>query len=186
MSVWSTPTIDAKRGLLYAATGNGYADPPQPTTDAVIAIDLKTGKIKWSSQVMPKDVWILGCGGRGQTSPNPNCPDDVGPDFDFSASPILTKLSNGRELIAKNAAPPEFPEAQLVAPRQIVFKSEDGLDIHGQLFVPKNQTARGAALIFMHGGPIRQMLLGRHYMEYYSNAYGMNQYLASKGYTVLR
>jgi len=92
---------------------------------------------------------------------------------------------NGRELIAKNAAPPEFPEAQLVAPRQIVFKSEDGLDIHGQLFVPKNQTARGPALIFMHGGPIRQMLLGWHYMEYYSNAYGMNQYLASKGYTVL-
>jgi dipeptidyl aminopeptidase/acylaminoacyl peptidase len=92
---------------------------------------------------------------------------------------------SGRELIAKNAVPPEFPEAQLVAPRQVVFKSEDGLDIHGQLFVPKNQTERGPALIFTHGGPIRQMLLGWHYMEYYYNAYGMNQYLASKGYTVL-
>ncbi len=99
VSVWSTPTIDAKRGLLYAATGNGYADPPQPTTDAVIALELKTGKIKWASQVIPKDVWILGCGGRGQTASNPNCPDDVGPDFDFSASPIITKLQNGRELI---------------------------------------------------------------------------------------
>ena len=91
----------------------------------------------------------------------------------------------GRELIAKNAVPTEFPEPQLVAPKQVVFKSEDGLDIHGQLFVPKNQTARGPALIFMHGGPIRQMLLGWHYMQYYYNAYGMNQYLASKGYTVL-
>ena len=63
----------------------------------------------------------------------------------------------GRELIAKNAVPTEFPEPQLVAPKQVVFKSEDGLDIHGQLFVPKNQTARGPALIFMHGGPIRTM-----------------------------
>ena len=92
---------------------------------------------------------------------------------------------SGRELIAKNAIPPEFPKAQLVAPRQVVFKSEDGLDIHGQLFVPKNQRERGPAVIFMHGGPIRQMMLGWHYMEYYSNAYAMNQYLASKGYTVL-
>jgi dipeptidyl aminopeptidase/acylaminoacyl peptidase len=92
---------------------------------------------------------------------------------------------SGRELIAKNAVPPEFPEAQLVAPKQVVFKSEDGLDIHGQLFVPKNQTERGPALIFTHGGPVRQMLLGWHYMQYYYNAYGMNQYLASKGYTVL-
>ena len=91
----------------------------------------------------------------------------------------------GRELIAKNAVPPEFPEAQLVAPKQVVFKSEDGLDIHGQLFVPKNQTGRGPALIYTHGGPIRQMLLGWHYMQYYYNAYGINQYLASKGYTVL-
>src|SRR6266542_3158420 len=92
--------------------------------------------------------------------------------------------SSGRELIAKNAIPAEFPQAQLVTPRQVAFKSQDGLDNHGQLFVPKNQTERGPALIFTHGGPIRQMLLGWHYMQYYYNAYGMNQYLASKGYTV--
>jgi dipeptidyl aminopeptidase/acylaminoacyl peptidase len=90
-----------------------------------------------------------------------------------------------RELIAKNILPAEFPEAQLVTPKQVVFKSEDGLEIHGQLFTPKDQEQRGPALIFTHGGPIRQMLLGFHYMPYYHNAYGMNQYLASKGYTVL-
>ncbi|HEY3660284.1 MAG TPA: prolyl oligopeptidase family serine peptidase [Candidatus Udaeobacter sp.] len=93
--------------------------------------------------------------------------------------------SSGRELIAKNAIPADFPQAQLVTPKQVVFKSEDGLDIHGQLFTPKEKTQRGPALIFTHGGPIRQMLLGFHYMEYYHNAYAMNQYLASKGYTVL-
>jgi dipeptidyl aminopeptidase/acylaminoacyl peptidase len=93
--------------------------------------------------------------------------------------------STGRELIAKNMLPAEFPEAQLVTPKQAVFKSADGLEIHGQLFTPKNQKQRGPALIFTHGGPIRQMLLGFHYMQYYHNAYAMNQYLASKGYTVL-
>jgi dipeptidyl aminopeptidase/acylaminoacyl peptidase len=93
--------------------------------------------------------------------------------------------SSGRELLAKNLIPAEFPAEQLVTPKQVVFKSEDGLDIHGQLFTPKNQTGRGPALIFTHGGPIRQMLLGFHYMQYYHNAYAMNQYLASKGYTVL-
>jgi dipeptidyl aminopeptidase/acylaminoacyl peptidase len=93
--------------------------------------------------------------------------------------------STGRELIAKNMVPVDFPEAQLVTPKQVVFKSADGLEIHGQLFTPKNQKERGPALIFTHGGPIRQMLLGFHYMEYYNNAYAMNQYLASKGYTVL-
>jgi len=93
--------------------------------------------------------------------------------------------SSGRELIARNMLPADFPAAQLVTPKQVLFKSADGLQIHGQLFTPKNQKERGPALIFTHGGPIRQMLLGFHYMEYYHNAYAMNQYLASKGYIVL-
>ena len=93
--------------------------------------------------------------------------------------------NTGRELIGKNLIPADFPDSQLVTPKQVVFKSGDGLEIHGQLFVPKNQTQRGPALIFTHGGPIRQMLLGWHYMQYYHNAYAMNQYLASKGHTVL-
>jgi dipeptidyl aminopeptidase/acylaminoacyl peptidase len=93
--------------------------------------------------------------------------------------------SSGRELIAKNAIPADFPQAQLVTPKHVVLKSEDGLEIHGQLFTPKETAQRGPALIFTHGGPIRQMLLGFHYMAYYHNAYAMNQYLASKGYTVL-
>jgi len=93
--------------------------------------------------------------------------------------------SGGRELIAKNVLPAEFPSAHLVIPKQAVFKSADGLEIHGQLFTPTNQKKRGPAIIFTHGGPIRQMLLGFHYMQYYHNAYAMNQYLANKGYTVL-
>src|SRR5256886_7971544 len=74
--------------------------------------------------------------------------------------------SRGREPIAKNALPPEFPQAELVTPKQVVFKSEDGFDIHGQLFVPKNQTQRGPALIFTHGGPIPPMMLRFHFMQH--------------------
>jgi polyvinyl alcohol dehydrogenase (cytochrome) len=94
--IWSAPTIDARRSLVYVATGNGYADPPQPTTDAVVALDLQTGKLKWASQVT-KDNWGLGCG-NGPVK-NANCPETVGPDYDFSASPILETLPGGRQLI---------------------------------------------------------------------------------------
>lgn len=90
-----------------------------------------------------------------------------------------------RELIAKDALPNDFPSTQLVVPKMVTFQSTDGLTIHGQLFIPRNQTGRGPALIFTHGGPPRQMMLGFHYMAYYSNAYAENQYLASRGYTVL-
>lgn len=93
--IWSSPTIDAKRGLIYVSTGNGYSDPPQPTTDAVIALEIQTGKVKWMNQVTPNDVWALGCG----PTKNPNCPENVGPDFDFSASPVLATLAIGRDLI---------------------------------------------------------------------------------------
>jgi dipeptidyl aminopeptidase/acylaminoacyl peptidase len=90
-----------------------------------------------------------------------------------------------REMIAADALPKDFPSRQLVTPKQVIFKSEDGLEIHGQLFVPAGRSRPGPALIFMHGGPIRQMMLGFHYMYYYHNAYAMNQYLASRGYVVL-
>ncbi len=93
--------------------------------------------------------------------------------------------AKGREMMARQALPADFPSSQLITPKQVIFKSEDGLEIHGQLFVPAGRSQRGPALIFTHGGPVRQMMLGFHYMYYYHNAYAMNQYLASQGYVVL-
>jgi dipeptidyl aminopeptidase/acylaminoacyl peptidase len=90
----------------------------------------------------------------------------------------------GRDMIAKGALPADFPSSQLVTPKQAIFKAADGWEIHGQLFEPK-QAGRRPALIFIHGGSMRQMMLGFHYMDYYHNAYAMNQYLASRGYVVL-
>jgi polyvinyl alcohol dehydrogenase (cytochrome) len=95
--IWAAPTIDAKRGAIYVSTGNGYSDPPQPTTDAVVALDLKTGTIRWSKQTTPNDVWTLGCPPSSGPD-NPNCPEKMGPDYDFSASPTLTRV-NGRDLL---------------------------------------------------------------------------------------
>jgi dipeptidyl aminopeptidase/acylaminoacyl peptidase len=93
--------------------------------------------------------------------------------------------SQGREMIAKSALPPDFPSSQLVTPKQVIFKAADGWEIHGQLFEPTQETGRRPALIFIHDGSVRQMMLGFHYMDYYHNAYAMNQYLASRGYVVL-
>lgn len=82
----------------------------------------------------------------------------------------------------------DFPAAQLVSPEHVTFKAEDGVTVHGQLFKPPAAAAnasRAPAIVFVHGGPPRQMLLGWHYMFYYANAYAVNQYLASRGYVVL-
>ncbi len=91
---------------------------------------------------------------------------------------------NGREMIAKAALSADFPSSQLVTPKQVIFKTADGWEIHGQMFEPK-ESGKRPALIFIHGGSIRQMMLGFHYMDYYHNSYAMNQYLASRGYVVL-
>jgi dipeptidyl aminopeptidase/acylaminoacyl peptidase len=87
--------------------------------------------------------------------------------------------------LAPDSIPAGFPASSLVVPRQVIYKATDGMEIHGQLFLPPGAQGRRPALVFMHGGSRRQMLLGWHYMDYYNNAYAMNQYLASQGYIVL-
>ncbi len=89
--------------------------------------------------------------------------------------------------LALSTIPADFPAASLVVPQPVILSAADGLRLHGQLFLPPaavpNQ--QHPALVFFHGGSRRQMLLGWHYMDYYNNAYAMNQYLASLGYIVL-
>jgi polyvinyl alcohol dehydrogenase (cytochrome) len=89
--VWSTPTIDERLGVLYVATGDNYSDPPSKTSDAVLAMSLKTGEIAWSSQLTPNDAFNVGCG----MPTKPGCPDSNGPDFDFGQPPILVNLEGG-------------------------------------------------------------------------------------------
>jgi polyvinyl alcohol dehydrogenase (cytochrome) len=91
-AIWSAPVIDAKRGLIYAGTGNTYSGTPQPATDAIVAFDLESGRIAWAKQLHPDDVFGCRLG-------EPNCGERSGPDFDFGASPILTTLADGRDVL---------------------------------------------------------------------------------------
>jgi polyvinyl alcohol dehydrogenase (cytochrome) len=102
--IWAPVTVDPKRRVVYGATGNMYTEPQQPTSDAVIAFDLDTGRIAWTRQLTPQDVFVTGCG----ANPGPNCPPagSLGPDFDIGNAPMLvtsggpsTALGAGRDLI---------------------------------------------------------------------------------------
>jgi dipeptidyl aminopeptidase/acylaminoacyl peptidase len=100
--------------------------------------------------------------------------------------PAVLAGAGGIRDLAPQAIPPDFPAAQMATPQAVIFSAADGLEIHGQLFLPANPSStRRPAIVFLHGGSRRQMLLGWHYMYYYSNAYAMNQFLASRGYIVL-
>jgi len=89
--------------------------------------------------------------------------------------------------LAPQLVPADYPANKLVVPQQVILSASDGMKIHGQLFLPATASdgKQHPALVFFHGGSRRQMLLGYHYMDYYSNAYAMNQYLANLGYIVL-
>ena len=93
-SVWTSPTLDLEKNRIYVATGNAYTEPAAPTSDAVVALDLPTGKILWVQQATPNDAFLTRCKpGVG------NCPDDLGPDYDFGNSPILRTLPGGRRIL---------------------------------------------------------------------------------------
>ena len=95
--IWGAPTIDVKRGVLYIGTGNGFAEPAQPTTNAVMAFELSTGRIRWVKQTVPGDIWLWQC--PAENPANPNCPARQGPDFDFGTSPLIARTAQGRELL---------------------------------------------------------------------------------------
>ena len=94
VSVWSTPAIDAKRGLLYVGTGGNASRPATQWSDAILALDIESGEVRWSFQGLADDVWNSSCLFKG-----PNCPENAGPDHDFGASVIIATLKNGREVL---------------------------------------------------------------------------------------
>jgi dipeptidyl aminopeptidase/acylaminoacyl peptidase len=157
--IYSSNQADVDRRHLWRVAAAGGA--PQQA--------LTTGDtIEWSP-VQTGDGKSIVC--LGSTATSPAMPYEVS--------------AKSREMIAQQALPSDFPSASLMTPKQVIFQSDDGLTLHGQLFLPHNAKDKVPGLVFMHGGPIRQMMLGFHYMDYYHNAYAENQYLASRGYAVL-
>jgi len=99
--------------------------------------------------------------------------------------PTVASLDGGSPKVLGESRLADYPVAELVTPKQVIFKAPDGLEIHGQLFEKPGLGTKRPAIVYVHGGPQRQMLLGWHYSSYYANSYAANQYLASRGYVVL-
>ena len=152
---------DIDRRHLFKVPVDGSA-PPAPLTSG-------TG-LEWSPVVTGDGQTVAFLGSTAQQSPLPS----------------VMPLAGGQpRMIAARQVPPGFPSSQLITPEPVTFRSSDGLEIHGQLFKTPGGDARRPALVYVHGGPTRQMLLGWHYMDYYANDYAANQYLASRGFIVL-
>jgi polyvinyl alcohol dehydrogenase (cytochrome) len=103
--IWNTPTIDARRRVVYVGTGDASTYPAPPTSDAILALDLATGKLRWSQQIYKHDSFIVGCGGAGFTE---NCPKVVGPDWDIPMSPMLKSFPDGKALVVFGTKPGEI------------------------------------------------------------------------------
>ena len=93
--IWSAPTIDAKRGVLYVTTGDNYSHPASQTSDAIVALEIKTGRIVWSQQTLPADVYNSSCVDKTAAT----CPADSGPDHDYGSSALLVRTPEGKEIL---------------------------------------------------------------------------------------
>jgi dipeptidyl aminopeptidase/acylaminoacyl peptidase len=139
-------------------------DRPQP-------IERTPGEgVEWTPLVTGDGAAIAFIGGSAKRPPLPE---------------VMPANGGAPRLIAADHIPASFPTDQLVTPKMVVFRAADGTMVHGQLFEQPGGAARKPAVVFVHGGPPRQMLLGWHYMDYYTNSYAVNQYLANHGYVVL-
>lgn len=94
-AVWTTPTVDGQRGRIYIGTGENTSTPATDLSDAIVALDMQTGEIAWSFQATAGDAFNMACGFRK----GPSCPKEDGPDFDFGATPVLTRLPDGRDIL---------------------------------------------------------------------------------------
>ena len=149
--IWATPTIDVKRRALYVTTGNAFSGTPK-TANAVMAMNIDTGKVLWSMQALPFDTWHNGCiqnipggafpartggGGRGGRAGGPaipyppeNCPAVLGPDWDFAAPPALATTTDGRDILI---APQKQGLVWAVNPDngQVIWKQDVAREIAG-------------------------------------------------------
>jgi polyvinyl alcohol dehydrogenase (cytochrome) len=94
VAVWSAPTLDSQHKILYLGTGNNYSSPATPNSDAIVALQMDTGKLLWSRQLTAVDTYNSSC-----RTTLENCPEVKGPDFDFGSSPILTALPGGHRIL---------------------------------------------------------------------------------------
>ena len=163
--------------LLFAGNAGSDADDldrrhiVKVPVDKAAPIVMTPGKgLEWTPLVTGDGKQIVFIGATAQRPPLPS----------------LMPADGGKpQTLGVNLIPADFPSTQLVIPRKVIYKAPDGVEVHAQLFERDGGLTRKPAIVYVHGGPPRQMLLGWHYSDYYANAYAQNQYLASRGYVVL-
>ena len=159
--VWNSPSIDEKNGVLYVGTGENYSSPSNDRSDALLAFDLKTGKMLWHRQKTEGDAWNVAC----MMPDNPNCPVENGPDVDFGAATIVARDKNGRDLLLAGqksgdvyALDPrrngEPVWGQKVGRGGIQGGVHFGMALDGQrLFVPISDMSSPEAEVYLHAVP---------------------------------
>lgn len=165
--------LTADRGFAYLTTNCGDIDRRhiQRVATAGGAVETVTSgsAIEWSPRPLAAGALAL-----------------LRSDARHPAAPFVMAGGAGAEPVEGWSVPTAFPAEQLVEPQQVVVRASDSTEVHLQLFLPPNGgSGRHPAVMFFHGGPICQMLLGWHYRYYYHNSYAFNQYLASRGYVVV-
>lgn len=146
-----------------------------PVDKAATEVLAKGTNMEWTPVLTADSRYIAFITTIGQQSPLPAVIENA----------KVSNFAKELKLLSKESTPAQFPADKLTAPEQVIFNAPDGLPIHAQIFKGKGNAVRKPAIIYVHGGPSRQMLLGWNYSDYYSNAYALNQYLASMGFTVL-
>ncbi|WP_162342596.1 S9 family peptidase [Cyclobacterium salsum] len=163
------------QSLVFAANGGDLPD--DRDRRHLATVDLTTGTFEWKSAGQGIEAYPVFTGREDEVA------------F-FSATPtrpLLPAILNEEQitLLGEELIPGEFPQADLINPKHVQFTAADGTTVYGQLFEPSDNTSPKPAVVFVHGGPQRQMLLGWSYMDYYSNTYAINQKLAEMGFVVL-
>ena len=163
-----------RRFLLFAGNTGPDADDIDRRHIVKVSVDranakvLKPGKgLEWTPFVTDDGKAIAFIGATASRPPLPA---------------IMPVDGGDTKWIGSERIPSDFP-AKLVTPSKVILKSADGVEFHSQLF--NSGRGKKPAIVYVHGGPPRQMLLGWNYSDYYSNAYALNQYLASRGFVVL-
>ncbi|HKG47470.1 MAG TPA: prolyl oligopeptidase family serine peptidase [Pyrinomonadaceae bacterium] len=166
-----------RRYLLFAGNAGTDADDidrrhiMKVQVDRPDAVIMTPGKgLEWTPLVTGDGKYIAYIGATSQRPP----------------MPAVMPAGGGKSImLAGDRIPNNFPTAQLVVPKKVRYKAPDGVEVHGQLFEAPGGASKKPGIIYVHGGPPRQMLVGWHYSDYYTNAYALNQYLTSRGYVVL-
>jgi dipeptidyl aminopeptidase/acylaminoacyl peptidase len=166
-----------RRSLVFAANAGNTPDDLHRRHVVRVPVDKAAPEVltpgtglEWSPVVTGDGQWVAYIAAGAQRPPLPA---------------VRSTAGGAARLLGEDQLAADFAASALVTPRAVSFKSEDGVLVHGQLFEATGGGAKKPALVYVHGGPPRQMLLGWHYSDYYSNAYALNQYLASRGFAVL-